>query len=416
MWSITRLPSSSPLSVRSAWSAGSKALSTDHPPKLSSSPQKWQVCFVAKMRLLFPEKSFPQTRRFQTILYPHSWDLEKGKMEQTHEDFRALVGMRGSRVGSFEFFPEFRLCSLPFVWCELVSLQLWCSKGWVITKTDTEKSLPIVSLHQPYMQEIFLAWIDVSKAPCRCTDRACQWIYLSVLPCSPVRWSAVKIKINARRRGNTGKRSWWARLWSLVDSTGTASSISSVHRGSTWFSSPAGRAARDWLCAALWTATSFWICGGFKPSPGRRPNHPSASFLASDKNLQSISADLNLDSCSSWPSQVGKNCCSWFHQTWSRSPLEVMLLPLTCSEGLGHRHMQAKNLESDLGCHHQLASMRLQKIRVHRAHRKVHGANSAATTWRVAPTFCPYGKAGSCGVFSLQVICPEKVVKKLSCS
>ena len=30
-----------------------------------------------------------------------------------------------------------------------------------------------------------------------------------------------------------------------------------------------------------------------------------------------------------------------------------MLLPLTCSEGLGHLHMQAKNLESDLGCHHQ---------------------------------------------------------------
>ena len=39
-------------------------------------------------------------------------------------------------------------------------------KAEVITKTDTEKSLPIVSLHQPYMQEIFLAWIDVSKAPC----------------------------------------------------------------------------------------------------------------------------------------------------------------------------------------------------------------------------------------------------------
>ena len=101
-------------------------------------------------------------------------------------------------------------------------------------------------------------------------------------------------------------RSWWAHLWSLVDSTGTASSISSVHRGNTWFSSPAGRAAGDWLCAALCTATSFWICGGFKPKPGRMPNHPSASFLAPDKNLQSISADLNLHSCSSWPSQVGK--------------------------------------------------------------------------------------------------------------
>lgn len=98
------------------------------------------------------------------------------------------------------------------------------------------------------------------------------------------RWSAVKIKINAKRLGNNGKRSWWARLWSLVDSTGTASSISSVHWGSTWFSSPAGRAACDWLCAALCTATSFWICSGFKPNPGRRPNHPSASFLASDKN------------------------------------------------------------------------------------------------------------------------------------
>ena len=144
------------------------------------------------------------------------------------------------------------------------------------------------------------------KVPCRCTDRACQWMYLSVLPCSPVRWSAMKIKINAKRLGNSGKRSWWARLWSLVDSTSTASSISSVHRGSTWFSSPAGRAACDWLCAALCTATSFWICGGFKPNPGRRPNHPSANFLASDKSLQSISADLKLHSCSSWPSQVGK--------------------------------------------------------------------------------------------------------------
>lgn len=86
-------------------------------------------------------------------------------------------------------------------------------------------------------------------------------------------------------------------LWSLVDPTGTASSISSVHRGSRGFSSSAGRAACDWLCAALRTATSFWICGGFKPNPGRRPSHPSASFLASDKNLQSISKDLYLHSC-----------------------------------------------------------------------------------------------------------------------